>query len=121
MATEKEIMRANIWITGDDTGISSKVIWAVMMGVPVTNKSTPSDPSDFGRCYRLLKLIPEWENRLEELKKINYEYYSLNDNTKHEKLWSKFVDNYKEMCKLYEEEFPTGTAPKLYKFMREIF
>lgn len=112
------------WIVGDDTGISSEVIWAVMMGVDPKNildKSTPSDPSDFGRCYRLLKLIPEWEKRLEELRKVDYHYHLMNDNSEHTDLWGVFVDNYSQMCGLYEEEKDTGKCEKLYNFMKEKF
>lgn len=95
------------WIQSDDTGISSKVIWSVMMGLPesIDRKSTPYDPADFGRCYRLLELIPEWEDKL----------YLLKDVSKH---WELFVDNYEELCNLYKEEEPSGTCPKLYKFMK---
>ena len=108
------------WIVSDDTGTSSKVIWAVMMGVPpseIKNSSTPSDVGDFGRCYRLLKLMPEWEQRLDELRGVKYQYHLLNDNTHHTGLWDKFVDNYSEMCRLYEAK----ENDKLYKLMRDIF
>lgn len=62
--------RANEWIVSNDTGISSKTIWAVMMNaVPDqphwTQFGVPHDGSDFGRCYRLLQLIPEWRAKLD--------------------------------------------------------
>ena len=63
--------RACQWIVGRDTGNSSIVLWAVMMGVePVARPyriEHPHDVYDFGRCYRLLTLIPEWKPRLPEL------------------------------------------------------
>ncbi len=61
------------WILGRDTGISSKTIWAVMMGVitePIrcnAQYDIPWDCHDFGRCYRLLDAIPEWKARLQEV------------------------------------------------------
>jgi len=118
---DKELKNAYEWIVGDDTGVSSKVIWATMMGVEAKNKSTPKDPSDFGRCYRLLKLIPSWESKLQYLKEVEYGYHSLNDNSDHFGLWSVFVDNYQEMCRLYESEHETGKCKKLYNFMRSKF
>lgn len=124
MTISETIQKAIEWIISDDIGISSKVIFAVMMGINPENirdKSTPCDPSDFGRCYRLLKLIPDWQNRIDELRKVDYGYYSMNDNSHYSNLWGKFVDNYKKMCELYEEELPTGKAPKLYEFMQSIF
>lgn len=101
-------IKAINWILSDDTGMSSKVIWGVMMKAEKYYSSyTPSDPSDFGRCYRLLKLIQEWEDRLEELRIAGEK-------------WGIFVDNYKKMCELYEEEKDSGVCRKLYNFMQEI-
>ena len=62
--------RAMAWISGPDTGISSKAIWRVMQGVVPEQRAFgcyPSDPDDFGRCYRLLELIPEWRPRIAEM------------------------------------------------------
>lgn len=60
--------RANAWIVGSDSGLSSKAIWAHMMGVkPRDSWNHPHDPSDFGRCARLLGLMPEWRERLPEM------------------------------------------------------
>lgn len=107
-AKDEIYTKAINWILSDDTGISSKVIWGVMMKAEKYYRSyTPSDPSDFGRCYRLLKLIPEWEERLEELRVAGEK-------------WGVFVDNYKKMCELYELEKESGQCRKLYDFMQEI-
>ena len=65
MISKKELE----WILGNDKGISSKTIWSVMTGQK-TNEHfnwTPSDDHDFGRCYRLLGLFPEWRPRLGEV------------------------------------------------------
>ena len=62
--------RAMGWIVGNDTGASSKAIWAHMMGVGMPTEwgwSGPADPDDFGRCYRLLELMPEWRERMKEM------------------------------------------------------
>src|SRR5271154_1854162 len=48
------------WFASWDTGTSSITLYAIISGKPVMPSSRPeppSDPSDFGRCYRLLKLI----------------------------------------------------------------
>ena len=55
------------WLYGSDTGSSSKTIFGVMTGKPVGNGAFPWDPDDFGRCYRLLNLFPEWLPRLSEV------------------------------------------------------
>lgn len=114
--------RACRWIVGDDTGVSSMAIWAVMMGVhenlPYWQRSTPSDPSDFGRCFRLLKLIPEWEDSLSKMKAIDYDMEI--NGIKYPKVWSSFVDNYWKMKRLYIKESSLGHARELYDFMRSL-
>lgn len=118
--------RAVRWIVSGDTGTSSKTIWACMMGVPqehINHCSTPCDPSDFGRCYRLFKLIPEWEKRIEELRVLKLEHHintGCSDERHNTDLYGSFVDNYQKMKELYEEEEKLGTAPKLYKFMNSL-
>lgn len=101
--------REHDWIVGSDTGTSSMTIWAVMMGATPWHASEPSDPDDFGRCYRLLALMPEWRPRLS---KVAARY----------PLWSALVAHWDELTALYEEEIPNhrGKAPKLYARMREL-
>lgn len=58
------------WLLGNDTGTSSKAICAVLTGSTTPNgydNDVPNDPDDFGRCYRLLGLFPEWLARLDEV------------------------------------------------------
>jgi hypothetical protein len=54
---------------GDDTGISSVAICATMTGSRHgrVGSCRPHDPSDFGRCYRLLARFPEWRGRMPEV------------------------------------------------------
>src|SRR3990167_6136371 len=58
------------WRGGWDTGISSVAIYSHMMGLPQDSQfgpGYPRDPDDFGRCYRLLKVAPEWRERIGEM------------------------------------------------------
>lgn len=101
---------AMAWLGNDDTGISSETIWSVMMGQqprPRWYPGTPRDPSDFGRCYRLLQVMPEWRPRLREVAEKYHE-------------WRPLVEHWDELSALYEEELPRKTAPKLYKRMKEL-
>lgn len=63
--------RAMAWVVGGHVGMSSKAIWANMMdaGKPEHGWSHPHDPDDLSRCLRLLRLIPEWRERLPEMAK----------------------------------------------------
>lgn len=62
------------WIVGGDTGISSKTIWSVMMGATPRDHNYPLDAADFGRCFRLLEMHPEWRPRLGKVAK-RYGYW----------------------------------------------
>lgn len=92
-----------IWITGHDTGTSSKTIWAVMMKAVDKRAQfgsdyyVPLDTSDFGRCYRLLKQFPEWRPRMKEVAKIF-------------PMWSPFVEHWDELTKMYELVCPSPGA-----------
>lgn len=93
------------WARGDDTGSSSATIWSVMTGRMhsryAPHGAHPYDPSDFGRCHRLLELFPEWRARMPEV-------------AKKYKLWARLVDQWDALTALYVEELPSGRAPKLY-------
>lgn len=95
------------WVNNGDTGTSSLTIWSVMMGRPSQRADIPYDPSDFGRCYRLLCIMPSWRSRLAEVA------------TAHPK-WRPFVDSWDELTALYEAEEPSGRCPKLYERMQEL-
>ena len=78
------------WITGSDTGTSSKTLWAVMMAAVADGGryARPYDVGDFGRCYRLLELVPEWKTRLAEVAARFPEWTPL------VREWSKIEDAY---------------------------
>ena len=111
--------REQMWLANGETGISSKTIHAVLTGMvdnTVFNTSpswfrydVPSDPSDFRRCYLLLKFIPEWKQRLHEV-------------AERFPKWKPFVEQWDELTQLYEEERENvdGKARKLYARMREL-
>ena len=57
------------WLFGNDTGISSKTLLAAMLGEDYEQADVPLDAADFGRCWRLLALFPDWRARLHEVPK----------------------------------------------------
>ena len=85
----KAKVKAIEWIVSRDTGVSSEAIWAYCMGVkPRWGFQTPLDIDDFGRCVRLLVLIPEWKTKL---KNMAMEHPN----------WAKLIENWNEIEKLY--------------------
>lgn len=100
------------WLLSGDTGISSKTICAVMTGSKMSGSfgpDVPYDPGDFGRCYRLLALFPEWQERMHEM-------------AEKFPIWGPMVEAWGELTALYEEETKSksGKAPKLYTRMKEL-
>jgi hypothetical protein len=95
------------WLRSDDTGLSSKYMAHVCAGGPTARNEHPLDPSDFGRCYRFLRAVPEARDNLHRLKDSGA-------------VWAAYVDHWDEMERLYEEEMPTGRAPKLYALMQRL-
>jgi hypothetical protein len=95
------------WILSNDVGTSSATIWAVMMGVVHPRPSLPLDPSDFGRCHRLLALFPDWRPRLKEVARKYPD-------------WRELVKRWDELVVLYEAEIPSGRAPRLYHELQHI-
>lgn len=55
------------WLLSGDNGTSSETILAVMTGSSTRYADIPYDNDDFGRCYRLLRLFPQWRARLPEV------------------------------------------------------
>lgn len=109
---EKETLnKAASWLVNGETGISSKYILAVAMGyIPddkTKSRSYPHDPSDFNRCHNLLLTAPGIEGCFSELKT-------------HGPVWQRLIENWEELTHLREEEFPSGSAPKLYDRMQQL-
>lgn len=100
------------WVIGDDTGVSSKAIWAVMMGAVDAsarwhNYAPPADPSDFGRCYRLLALFPAWRTMLGRV-------------ATRFPLWGPMVAAWEEMERLYRRDLDSGQSVELYDLMKRL-
>jgi len=105
--------RAMTWLQSHDTGTSSKAICAYMLGGAKANKHDyPYDPSDLGRCLRLLDKVPEWKPRIKEMAQFG-------------PVWSALVDRWDEIAASMEAEVGINwekgrSAPKTYALMRSI-
>ncbi|PZR93527.1 MAG: hypothetical protein DI537_10440 [Stutzerimonas stutzeri] len=101
------------WIVGEHVGSSSMAIFAHMTGVkPRQGFSNPWDPSDFGRCLRLLRAVPEWRVRLPEM-------------ARRSKAWKALCARWSEIERCMEEEVglnweKSQSAPRTYELMKEI-
>jgi hypothetical protein len=106
------------WPVSDDTGLSSRAIYEHMRYGGARKADHPWDPSDFGRCYRLLALAPDWRARIGEMATYG-------------KVWARLAAAWDELTALYEAEVDTsalphrakaknGMAPRLYERMKDV-
>ena len=105
--TASDGMGLKAWLASDDTGQSSRYMAYICAGGPLYSNYYPHDVGDFGRCYRFLRAVPKARENLYRLKACGG-------------VWASYVDHWEEMERLYEEEQPTGKAPKLYALMQQL-
>jgi hypothetical protein len=101
------------WLDNGDTGTSSETIWSVMMNRKPRHRywypDHPHDPADFGRCHRLLRVMPSWRPRLNEVA------------DKYPK-WRGLVLHWDRLAEMYEAALTRkdGRAPEMYALMRKL-
>jgi hypothetical protein len=100
------------WADGPDAGLSSMALVQAVTGARVVKNYDdrtrhPYDPSDFGRCYRVLERFPELRTGTGKIAALS-------------PTWAALVDVWGELEALYREEEPSGSAPKLYARMKEL-
>ena len=96
------------WLLSDDTGISSEAIAAKMNGLEPPRQwgSHPHDTGDFGRCHRLLVIMPEYSDRLDEMRELSPE-------------WAALVEDWDDITRLYLHDEINHTS-KCYDRMKNI-
>lgn len=94
------------WLNSDDTGLSSQFMAHILAGGPACENHYPRDPSDFGRCYRMLRAL---ENRV-----------SVTPMENHGPVWAAYAKHWDEMERIYENELPSGKCPELYALMQKL-
>lgn len=100
------------WLVGSDTGLSSKTLAAIFLGAtdgPECRFNYPLDPSDFGRCWRLVEAVPEIRDAFPRICQV---YPPM----------APFINNWDELSALYVTAVKSGTgkAPELYQRMKEL-
>ena len=106
---KQDILELAEWLCGDDTGISSETIVKVALGFKPGrwDFDAPSDPSDFGRCYRLVKRFPYLRKSFSKVAKACPRFKPI-------------LANWDELCAMYDAEKPQGRAPLMYARMKEL-
>ena len=111
LISESAQQRLIEWLlSSDDTGVSSESMAAVALGVTKARRfgyDAPYDPGDFGRCYRLVKAVPELVEVFPAISKAV-------------PIFAGILANWTELCALYERERPTGKCEELYNRIQQL-
>lgn len=114
---KSETDNANWWAEHGEHGISSVTMFNHLSRHLQVRKlkneypSTPSDPDDFSRCYKLLQAVPQFKARLHELKDLSPQWASLVDN------WEKLTEMYEQNVK---EDWKNYKKIGMYEFMESL-
>ena len=102
-----ESQRMQFWLSKGERGISSETIYSVI-GRPLRNDYChPLDPDDFYRCYKLLKVIPEWRGKLYKMRSVS-------------NVWNNLVDNWDKLTTMLEEQLENKKPNGMYEFMKSL-
>lgn len=104
------------WVASDDTGESSLYMAGVLGPYVGFGKASnlghhgnayPRDPSDFGRCVRLLDAAPELRQYLDRLEGVE-----------HGPAWNAIAREWATLEAWYREDLYTGRSERLFEWLR---
>ena len=104
---------AQQWLLKGDRGISSETIFGAITGLTInSSKYPPADPSDFCRCYKLIKAVPKWKSELNKVSQLS-------------KTWKNVIDNWDKLSELLEEQIEwrdkgISASNGMYDFMKQL-
>ena len=94
---ESEEARIAFWMKHGEHGLSSKCMAWMLQDKPIhpiAETAWPHDRSDFGRCHKLLAIVPEFYGRMDRMKVCGTQ-------------WASLVDHWDELTALYEANDPS--------------
>lgn len=107
----ESLAKVGAWLVDGSTGNSSISMAAVYLGAPKQVRlHHPYDPSDFKRCYYFLEECLTVEESVDLLEKMS----------ERDEFWKKIVQNWQELTEIFLEEKSLVSAPKTYRFMKEL-
>lgn len=107
---EEAAQRLVQWLFAGDTGVSSKTMAAIALGVTKGDSfgnDAPHDPPDFGRCYRLVLAVPEIIDVFPEIGQRVPTFAGI-------------LEHWDELCALYERDLPKGSSEELYERIKQL-
>jgi len=88
-----------------DTGVSSETLLYAALRIELKLSGYPNDPDDLGRCIRMLDRLPWVRERA---------FVILSSKNS---VWSRLINEWDTLVRMYYEELPTRMAPRTYAQM----
>ncbi|MEN7527943.1 hypothetical protein [Cupriavidus sp. DL-D2] len=107
MPNEKTLRKIGNWLRSHDTGVSSETMLAIFLGATKGDFDAPHDPSDFGRCLRLMKAVPEIRDAFPRIAKKVPQFAGI-------------LREWDALAKIYRRDKPTGRSDELYRRIKEL-
>lgn len=103
------------WLANGERGISSNTMVTHLLGINALKDWIPDhpwDPSDLGRCRKLMEQVPEIAERFPGMATCTT-------------AWRHLVESWDELCRTMDKEAPNwregyGVAPRTYSMMQQI-
>ena len=103
------------WLASGDRDPGSDAIFERMTGIRCGERwhfNYPRDPSELGRCRKLLKAVPEFAENFRCMRTVSW-------------MWATLVDHWAELCALMDEDARTwrhgrGSLPRTLKRMQDL-
>lgn len=107
MLTQSDIQAVAEWFVSRDTGISSETMAAIALGAKNGIFDAPHDPSDFGRCYRLIQKIPAIKGEFDKIGEAV-------------PVFAGILREWNDLARIYERDVNSGRSAELYRRIKEL-
>lgn len=107
--------KAVTWLINGETGLSSIVLCAAVLGIEPDDNYHPGDPADFNRCLKFLRDVPEARAHIGNAAKLS-------------EAWKRIIERWDDVEKCFLDEVGIdwhkdrrAKASKTYDLMKSIY
>lgn len=95
------------WFKAEGRGVSSMSMAYIATGATMGRFDAPYDPDDFGRCYELLKAVPEIRDDFPKIAQLVPQF-------------SGILKHWDELCTIFERDGKAGKSEELYQRIQKL-
>ncbi|WP_454751628.1 hypothetical protein [Cupriavidus necator] len=104
--------RLGNWILHGDTGVLSETMAAIAVGADTMKgdgwgPDAPHDPSDFGRCYKLVQAVPEIRATFPRIAELVPTFAGI-------------LREWDALCAIYQRDLPARRSDELYEMIKAL-